>query len=291
MRTHFISQISRAIKTLNPNEVEEMASRPIRVGLIAPDSQSFAEMEDFLTPQHVSTRRRMEIAEVLYRSGEPGSPQEFDLTLFHGSMTRQPNAFAFYPSHPDLTVQEVLDFREDLSLPLARHFVPFRGPVINRTIHKISRENAMFTVVTALPNVLPSALIAPWAVAEFASDTAVLTTNQVRMAFLLAASSDLDIGYRHQKAEIASVIASAFGWRALARQLIGKMPFGGGLVAKASVAYAGTFVVGSGIERLYRIGYGYTREERKAAFEQAVERGKTVAGELIANLRRGNPQP
>jgi len=61
------------------------------------------------------------------------------------------------------------------------------------------------------------------------------------------------VGYRQQKSEIAGVIAGAFGWRAIARQLIGKIPFGGGLIAKAAVAYAGTRVVGLSLERLYSL--------------------------------------
>ena len=46
----------------------------------------------------------------------------------------------------------------------------------------------------------------------------------------------------------------AFGWRALARELVGKIPMGGGLIPKAAIAYAGTRVVGLSLERLYRIG-------------------------------------
>ena len=84
----------------------------------------------------------------------------------------------------------------------------------------------------------------PWAIGEFASDTAFLTMNQIRMAFLIAAASDRPIGYREQRSEIASIVAGAFGWRALARELVGKVPFGGGLIPKAGIAYAGTFAVG-----------------------------------------------
>jgi len=52
--------------------------------------------------------------------------------------------------------------------------------------------------------------------------------NQIRMTFMIGAASDHAIGYREQRSEIASIIASAFGWRALARELAGKVPFGGG---------------------------------------------------------------
>jgi hypothetical protein len=60
---------------------------------------------------------------------------------------------------------------------------PFRQPVVDRIIHNVSKENALFSVVTALPDVVPSILQLPWSIGEFASDTAFLTINQIRMAF------------------------------------------------------------------------------------------------------------
>ena len=125
----------------------------------------------------------------------------------------------------------------------------------------------------------------PWAVAEFASDTAFLTMNQVRMAFLIAAASDREVGYMEQKSEIATVIGSAFGWRALARQLISKIPFGGGLIAKAAVAYAGTKVLGLSLEHLYSIGFTYTREERDRLYAEAFRQGKKVAARILTYFR------
>ena len=131
----------------------------------------------------------------------------------------------------------------------------------------------------------------PWSIAEIGSDTAFLTVNQIRMLFLLAGASDRPVGYRKQRTEIASVIAGAFGWRALARELVGKIPFGGGLVPKAAIAFAGTYVVGRSAERFYRIGYGYTREERQLAYDEALERGKQFARALIERRRRDADQP
>jgi hypothetical protein len=106
------------------------------------------------------------------------------------------------------------------------------------------------------------------------------------MAFQLAAVSDRPIGYREQKSEVASIIAGAFGWRALARELIGKVPFGGGLIPKAGIAYAATFAIGLSLERLYRLGYGFTRDERKAVYEEALEHGKQIAGMLLDSVRQ-----
>jgi hypothetical protein len=170
-------------------------------------------------------------------------------------------------------------------LPLARHLYPFRKPAAHKIIRAVAKENAMFSLATAIPDIVPSLASIPWAIGEFSSDTAFLTMNQIRMAFLLAAVSDRPIGYREQKSEVASIVAGAFGWRALARELVGKVPFGGGLIPKAGIAYAATYAVGLSLERLYRLGYGFTRDERKAVYEEAFLHGKQIAGMLLDSVR------
>ena len=283
---HLIREIKKAISNLNPEEVRRASGRRLAIGLIAAGPRGYAEMEDFLAPASVSREKRMEIVEMLYRAEDPGVPSSFDLILYDHLLPRQDGAFAFYPAHPDRTVREVLELKEDFGLSLARHFAAFRRPVIDKVIRTISKENALFALATALPNIIPNFIELPWAIGEFASDTAVLTVNQVRMSFLIAAASDSDIGFREQKAQIASVIAGAFGWRALARELVGKIPLGGGLVAKAAIAYAGTYVVGVSLERFHRFGYGLTREERREVYNSALKDGRGVAEVLVAGLKK-----
>jgi len=185
-------------------------------------------------------------------------------------------------SDSELTVDEILARHADFSLALARRFPPFRPPVITRIVREICRENALFALFTALPAAIPNLISLGWAAGEFASDTAVLTVNQVRMAFLIAASSDRPVGYFEQKSQIASIIVGAFGWRAIARELAGRIPFGEGLIPKAAIAYAGTYVVGLSLEHYQRLGHWLTAAERLAAYREALESGKRLARWALA---------
>ncbi|HEX2724904.1 MAG TPA: hypothetical protein VHN20_03685, partial [Beijerinckiaceae bacterium] len=196
-----------------------------------------------------------------------------------------PGGFVFHPDTPEVTVREILDRRPELSLALSRNLPVFRGPVVKDIMTQVSKENALFSVATALPYIMPLVSL-PWAIGEFASDTAFLTINQIRMAFMLAAASDCPVGFREQKAEVASIVAGAFGWRAISRELVGKIPMGGGLLPKAAIAYAGTFVAGLSLERLYNIGYGLSEAERKTAYERAYDSGKQVAESLVKTYTR-----
>jgi uncharacterized protein (DUF697 family) len=222
----------------------------------------------------------------VYHTDIPGAPAEFDIRIQDEVLPPCRGAYDFRFGTPALTVKQILRNHEELALPLARLFPPFREEVCRQIVRRISKENALFSMATALPNVVPSVFELPWAVGEFASDTTILTANQIRMAFLLAAASGREVGYGAQKAEMGSIIAGAFGWRALARELVGKVPLGGGLVPKAAVAYAGTFVVGKSIVRLHRFGRGLSRSERKSEYRTAYGRGRQIAAALLEGLQR-----
>jgi hypothetical protein len=281
-----LREIKRAIANLRPDEVRQTVDRRLAIGLVATSSAAYSAMERILVPPDMSSDRRAEAIAMLHRAGDPGIPDRFDLVLYEHLLPRAENAFTLYLNDPQRTVKEVLAARNELGLPLARNFYPFRRPVVNEIMYSISKENAYFSLATALPNVIPSFVELPWAIGEFASDTTFLTMQQIRMAFLISAASDNLIGYREQKAEIASIVTGAFGFRAIARELVGKIPFGGGLIPKAAVAFAGTYVVGLSLERFHRIGYGLTRDERRREYEAALTHGKTVAEMLLAGLRK-----
>jgi hypothetical protein len=284
MALEALFHIKKALSTLNSKQVREMSERPVRIALHAATQDSFQRMESFFL-RDLSPARRRDSALLLTRAPVLAGSQPIDIHVFDKSVAKPPDSLVFRPDHPNLLVVKTLSKYPDLGISLARSFLPFRRPFVQRTISRIARENMFFSVTTALPDVVPSVIELPWAVAEFASDTAFLTMNQVRMAFLIAGASDREIGYLQQKSEIAMVIGSAFGWRALARQLIGKIPFGGGLIAKAAVAYAGTRVLGLSLERYYSIGFTYTREERDALYADAFRQGRHAALKLLERLR------
>ncbi len=283
MAVSYLVQVREAIRNLNPRDVREAAERKLAIGVRAPNV--FPLLEDFLAPANVSRGKRWELVEFLHRVDDPGAPSEFDLEISEEGEECPDGGFVFSPVHPDDLIAQILERREDLGLALARAFPPFRRPVVEKVVQNIASENALFALVTSLPDVVPSTIAIPWALGHFASDTAFLTMNQIRMAFLLAAASDRPVGYREQRAEIASIITAAFCWRALARKAAGFLSFAGGLIPKAAIAFAGTWVVGATLERIYRSGYGVSRAERRLTYDKAYQRGTAVAGAMLKVLR------
>jgi len=270
-----LKQARTAIAHLSPEKIRQDASRGVHIGLVAPSSASFAEMEDFLIPGSVPHEKRLQRMECVHRAGDPGAPEDVDLVVYSEGIQGPQGTYVFHPGDPEATVREILEGNDDIALSLARQFPAFRRRVVEKTIQSIARENALFAIATALPDVVPNLMEMPWAFGEWASDTAFLTANQVRMAFLLAAACDREVGFGQQKLEILSIGGSAFGWRAIARELAGKIPLGGGLIPKGAIAYAGTLVMGKGLEHFYRVNRPLPDSDRKQVYRAALEEGRS----------------
>ena len=286
MSLNLVKDIRSAYGHLNPHDVHALSRRDLSVGLAAMSEAGYEALERFFIPDAAAADFGLKAVAALKRVGPGAAPNTFDFIVCEEDMPCPKGAIIFHPNNPAATREEILDAYQELEIPISRHFLSFREAVITRIIQRTSKENALFSLVTALPNVLPNFLELPWAVGEFATDTAFLTINQVRMAFLIAAANEKPVGYGAQKFELATIVAGAFGWRAIARELVGKIPLGGGLIPKAGIAFAGTYAVGLSLERYHRTGYSLNRKEHRQAYNIALERGKGIVENLLSGLKK-----
>jgi hypothetical protein len=268
-----LKQARNALALLNPEEVRSRAGQPVTIGLVASSERAYEHLEGFLAGG--GSR------DFIFRAGIEGAPARVDLVICEAGFDAPPGAFTLDPVAAADTLAEIARHRDDVALGLARRYPVFRRAVVDRAIQAVARENALFAIATALPDVVPNLIELPWALGEWASDTAFLTTNQFRMAFYIAAASGRPVGFGEQKLELLSIGAGAFGWRALARELAGKIPFGGGLIPKGAIAYAGTYLVGKGLQRLHEGQGPLGRRERKEIYWQGIEHGKAVASSAL----------
>jgi uncharacterized protein (DUF697 family) len=108
-----------------------------------------------------------------------------------------------------------------------------RDPVVDDLIRKASRRNAAIAAAVWVPGV----------------DMPILTFNQIRLVLRIALASGEEIG-RARLPELAGVVGAGFGFRAVARQLLGLVPFAG-WATRASIAYAGTRSIGEAAKLRY----------------------------------------
>lgn len=275
-----LRQARAAMSMLNPEEILKRAHRPLHIGLVANGPAGYSEMEDYLLPASLPLEERTYLLDKLHRVADPDTPEAVDLILFEEGLPTPKGSYTFHRDNPASTVHEILRGNQDIELALARQFPPFRQRVVERTIHAVATENALFALATALPDIVPSLIELPWAFGEFASDTVFLTGNQIRMAFVIAAAFGKEVGFVNQKGTILTIAAGAFGWRALARELVGKIPLGGGLIPKGAIAYAGTYAVGKSLELYYGGGAPLSRSERRSLYREGLDRGRDVAATM-----------
>jgi hypothetical protein len=282
----YLKQARVAFTMLDAGEVTKRSERPVQIGVVADGSGAYAEIEEFLVPEGTPRPLWRSRMNQIYRANDPNVPPDVDLVLYEPGLACPRHAYTFHRADPQRTVSEILRDNGELSLALARQFPAFRHKVVDAIIHEVAKENTLFAIATAVPNIVPNIIELPWIVGEFASDTVFLTANQVRMAFQIAAASGRPTGAMQQKGELMTIVAGAFGWRAIARELVSHIPLGGGLIPKGAIAYAGTYAVGKALALYHHDLRQPTMEQRRELYRQGLNRGLSVAEGLPAEQTR-----
>jgi uncharacterized protein (DUF697 family) len=117
--------------------------------------------------------------------------------------------------------------------PLAARLPVLREAVCRELIRKFARQNGVLGVLVFFPG----------------ADLPILTANQVRLVLRIADAHGFEID-RERLPEVLAVVASGFGFRALARRAITYVPFVGWVV-KGAVAYAATRALGDAAMRYF----------------------------------------
>ncbi len=282
MSTHILRQIRAAVRQLNPAGVREAAGRPVTVGLFAVSDEACAWMEELFAPTALPPPERRRALANVFRATDPGSPERFDIEVCEEGLQISERSVPFFADAPERTVEWIVSRHQDLRLALARQFLRFREPVAESLIFETARENALFALFAAAPRLVPGLASLVWPEGEeLLSDTAFMTVNEIRLAFLLGAAYGRPVGYLEQKVEIALILAAAFLWRDLARRAAARAPVLLALAAKSGIASAGTCATGTVLRRYYAAGQKLEESGAAAALEETFRHGKNLAQFLV----------
>lgn len=293
-----ISQVWKAFKQLNPGNVNREAAHEIKLGVVG--SQNVVQdAAAYLLKDDIAAYDRA--GDALLLVTVPFDPAAVELLKKCDVILKWAGCRETLPQVKEERIFEfamagnlepvILDILRTPSLkyahlPLAKAFPAFRPEVSVQIIQNVSVENAVFVVSTSLGNVIPNPLQPLASVAESVGDLVVLTANQFRMVFRLAAAYDRKLGYKDQMPELMTVLGAAFGWRSIARELVGMIPLGRGIVPKAAIAFAGTWAIGDAAAYYYRTGRKLTNEEIKQRFEAAITKGRASAEDILNKMKQ-----
>jgi uncharacterized protein (DUF697 family) len=237
-------------KALNVQDIAEAAERPFHLALVGSEDQTDLLMArlalESAAPRDLGPAGPADIHAFVGRAATAADVPPGSLTLDAETLTASETELAG-------TLAAIVQAHPDLRLSLARHVPAFRPAVVTQLINDASKENAKIALLSALPGVIPlTDFLLP---ATALGDMLLLTKNQGLLLLSIAAAYGREVDLRARTRELLPVVGSAFGWRTAARQLIGLVPGGIGLVIKGAVAYAGTYTVGRAAAVYYSTGH------------------------------------
>ncbi|MEX0817015.1 MAG: DUF697 domain-containing protein [Gaiellales bacterium] len=126
----------------------------------------------------------------------------------------------------DIVAERIAERADEKGYSLAAKLPVLRPAVCESIVRRFSRQNGILGAAIFIPG----------------ADFPVLTLNQVRMVFRIAAAYGEEID-RERAVELLGVVGAGLGFRAVARQALGVVPVAGWAV-KGGIAYAATRALG-----------------------------------------------
>ncbi|HLK57950.1 MAG TPA: hypothetical protein VKU00_15390, partial [Chthonomonadaceae bacterium] len=225
------------VRGVKLSEIIREANRPISIAIVG-EAEARAEARRALyTPAEGLPQQATLLP-------EPAFVQEYDAMSEEANFPRQPKAFDFVldlsgnrEGAPEgtliysvaelggweQTLDRIVNDQPKLAIALARNFPVLRRRVSQHIITQTATTNAQFSLLTGIAAAFPLLSLIGWAAFDL-SDILVLTKNQIMMTMQLAAANGLSLDYKSRMKELAPILLNAFGWRAIARELVGAIP-------------------------------------------------------------------
>jgi len=170
-----------------------------------------------------------------------------------------------------------------VEIAVGRHLPVLRDSVAAKLTRDAANNALKVAVASAVVDHIPLVGIVLGAFAS-AGDMVAITGIQVMLMLHIEATYGRDPDVQRTW-QLLPVIGGGFGWRTLARELVGFVPVAG-IPIKGAIAYAGTIVVGEGVTFLHEHGHYMTKVQASVLYEHAKNDALHFARELIAKIRK-----
>ncbi len=170
-----------------------------------------------------------------------------------------------------------------VEIAVGRRLVPLREAVAAKLTRDAANNSLKVALASAVVDHIP---IAGIVLGAFASAGDMLAITGIQMMLLLnieaAYGRDPDVQRMWQ---LLPVIGGGFGWRTLARELVGFVPVAG-IAIKGAIAYAGTIVVGEGVTFFLEHGDHMSKDRAAQIYERTKTDALRFARDFGARFRR-----
>lgn len=179
----------------------------------------------------------------------------------------------------------ILKINQDIDLALAYRFPVFRKTMAKNLTHNTGVQNMIVALASSLPTNLPiiGIIISLLAVA---GETTVLTLNQLKLCLQIAGIYGLETNLFDRIKELWPLVGTAFGFRTIARTLVGMVPLAGPSI-KGMIAYGGTHIIGETVRWYYESGRMLSPEEKKELIAEARSKGISTVRNYLEKFKKG----
>jgi len=178
----------------------------------------------------------------------------------------------------------IVDAAKGVEIAVGRRLPPLRETVAAKLTRDAANNALKVALASAVVDHIPVVGVVLGAFAS-AGDMVAITGIQMMLLLHIQATYGKDPDVQRMW-QLLPVIGGGFGWRTLARELVGFVPVAG-IAIKGAIAYAGTIVVGEGVTFFMEHGTHMSKGDAKQVYERTKDDAMRFARELIGRFKKG----
>ncbi len=176
----------------------------------------------------------------------------------------------------------MVDASKGVEIAVGRRLPPLRETVSAKLTRDAANNALKVALASALVDHIPVIGVVLGAFAS-AGDMVAITGLQMMLLLHIEATYGKDPDVQRMW-KLLPVIGGGFGWRTLARELVGFVPVAG-IAIKGAIAYAGTIVVGESVTFFLEHGKHMSKTQASQLYDRTKEDAMRYARGLIARIR------
>lgn len=177
----------------------------------------------------------------------------------------------------------LVDCSRGVEIAVGRRLPALRENVAGKLTRDAAKNALKVALASAVVDHIPGVGLVLGAFAS-AGDMIAITGIQMMLLLHIEAAYGRDPDLQRMW-QLLPVIGGGFGWRALARELAGFVPFAG-IPIKGAIAFAGTLVVGEGATFLLQHGRHMTKGQASAIYERTKKDALQTARDFLGRFKK-----
>ncbi len=176
----------------------------------------------------------------------------------------------------------IVEASKGVEIAVGRRLPPLRESVAAKLTRDAANNALKVALASAVVDHIPVVGIVLGAFAS-AGDMVAITGIQMMLLLHIQAAYGKDPDVQRMW-QLLPVIGGGFGWRTLARELVGFVPVAG-IAIKGAIAYAGTIVVGEGVTFFLEHGRHMSKGQASQIYDRTKEDAMRFAREFVTKFK------